>query len=260
MPRNSNPLDRFDLASDAPKNRIISANWGFPGCGKNYFAFGAPGPIVLLDFNRGYEGVVEQFQFQKDIRIKSYNWLPGGDDAESQDLAVEIRTEFEADYEVALEHARTVIIDLESELWEVYRYAEFGAPSDNPKDFAQLNQRYRKLINMAKATNINLIMLQGMKEAWVKKVNTKTGAQGATSSDKYERWGFKELEGLVHVNIEHRRVKVAGESSRFEIEVGKSRGPGSMSVQDQTFVVDESFGFKDFAQLVFPDSEEGDWE
>lgn len=259
--KSNDPLDRFPKAPSQIKNRLISANFGFPGCGKTRWALGGPAPVVLLSLNNGYEGIIEDLQATKDIRVKDYEWLPDPDSGTLQADAQGIMEQFMEDYEVAIQCARTVIIDLESELWEVGRYAQFGAPSDNPKDFAPLNQKFRRIVNMAKATDVNLILLQAMKERWQPRVNKSSGKMGAASTDLYERWGFKELEGLVHVNIEHRRVKVPGESSRFEIELGKSRGPGSRDVQDHTFTVtDPDTGFLELALQMYPDSSPEDWQ
>ena len=257
----SDPLARFPKADAAVKNRIIAGSYGFPGCGKTAWWLGAPGPIVLLSFNKGYEGVIEQFQDLKDIRVVDYDWVYNPDAEGMQDDAEAIITQFYSDYELAIQHARTVIVDLESELWEVARYAEFGAPADNPRNFDKLNSRMRRLVNMAKATDVNLGMLQAMKERYNKQTNKNTGAKGFAASGEFERWGFKELEGLVHQNIEHRRVKVDGGQTRFEIEVGKARGPGSRDVQDQTFEVkDPKMGFMEFALQLFPDSDVSNWE
>lgn len=39
-----------------------------------------------------------------------------------------MREDFEKDFAHACTVARTVIVDKESDAWEVFRYAEFGAP------------------------------------------------------------------------------------------------------------------------------------
>lgn len=252
MPKSKRSLaDRFVKADQDVKNRIIAASFGENGTGKTSFWLGAPGPIVVFSIDQGLEGVIEKYQNSKDIYVKQIEWAPT--ETLDQSDAITLRDGFEEDFEYTLKEtdARTILIDKESDLWELYRYAEFGAPKDAPLNYPALNQRYRRMVNLPKAYGVNFGLIQGMKDAWVPKVNPKTGAQGAASSGDRKRWGFKELQDLVHINIEHTRV-----DGEFGIAVGKSRGPGSASVQDKTFL---DCAFIDFAQMVFPDSEESDW-
>jgi hypothetical protein len=244
----ADPFSRF-VKADAPyKPRIIGRSAGEPGTGKTHFWLGAPGPIVVMSFDQGLEGVVEKFQDLKDVHVAQYDWSPT--EELSQEEAVELRDTFTKDFEHAIQHARTVIIDRESDLWELFRYAEFGAPNDAPRNYPQLNQRYRRLINMPKSTDINFGLIQGMKSVWGQKAKS---SGGLTPFDTGERTsaGFGELEGLVHVNIEHVR-----EDGEFKIRVGKSRGPGAMEVQDQEYA---GLTFAEFGQLLFPDSDEDSW-
>lgn len=233
------------------KNRLIWASVGQPGSGKTHFALTAPGPIAVFSLDRGLEGVVEGFQKTKDIYVAEYDWNPTEDLDQSE--AVDLRDKFIADFEDALTRARTIVWDRESDLWELFRYAEFGAPNDSPRNYPALNQRYRRLINMAKASDVNFGCLQGMKAEWAAKVNKKTGAQGAAATGNLIRAGFGELEGLVHVDLHHFYDKV---EKSYNIEVGKSRGPGGFDVQGETF---GTIDFPTLAQAVFPGTEEDDW-
>lgn len=205
-----------------------------------------------MSFDKGLEGVVEKYQADKEIYIAEYDWSPTED--LDQDEAVRLRDKFTEDFEYAIQHARTVVWDKETDVWEIFRYAEFGAPNDAPRNYPALNQRMRRLVNMPKATSINFGVIQGMKDEWGTKINKKTGAQGAAATGERIRAGFSEIQGLVHVDLLHRYVK---DSKTFEIEVGKSRGPGGFNVQGETL---PDMTFATFAQLVFPDSEEEDWQ
>jgi len=243
---------RFVKADQDVKNRLIWASVGAPGSGKTHFALTAPAPIVVFSMDRGLEGVVEPFQKKKDIYVAEYDWSPTED--LDQQVAIDLRDKFIEDFEDAVQNARTVIWDKETDIWEMFRYAEFGAPNDSPRNYPALNQRYRRLINMAKASDINFGCLQGMKAEWASKVNKKTGAQGAAATGAMIRAGFGELEGLVHVDLFHRYDKAEKD---YIIEVGKSRGPGGFEVQGETL---SNVTFAELAQMVFPDSTDEDWE
>jgi hypothetical protein len=243
--------DRFVKATEDCKPRIIGASFGEEKVGKTTFWLGAPGPIVIFNLDQGLEGVVEKFQVEKDIYVSEIKWAPT--DQLDQDEAIELRDTFAADFEHILKStdAKTIIIDKESDLWELYRYAEFGAPKDAPLNYPSLNQRYRRVMNLPKAYGVNFGLIQGMKDEWAPKVNPKTGAQGAASTGARKRWGFKELPSIVNVNIEHSRH--AGE---FRIAVGGTRGPGSENVADQTFT---NSSFVELGMLMFPGTSEDDW-
>lgn len=252
MAKKTSEFTRFTKAEDDVKQRLIWAGYGEPGSGKTHFALSAPGPIVIISLDKGLEGVVEKVQKEKDIYIAEYDWSPTED--LDQQYAVELRDKIIEDFEHAIQVARTVIIDKETDLWELFRYAEFGAPNDSPRNYPALNQRMRRLINMPKATNINFGVIQGMKSEWAAKVNRKTGAQGAAATGERIRAGFSEIEGLVHIDLHH---KYNRDDKSYVIDVGKSRGPGGFDVQGSTW---ENIDFPTLAQLVFPESAAEDWQ
>lgn len=249
----------YDVQMRAPVHNFCAEDVVVHNSGKTSFWLGAPGPIVFMSFDQGLEGVVQKYQDEKDIYVAEYEWAPTED--LSQDAAIELRDKFTEDFEYALKHAKTVVWDREDDIWELFRYAEFGSPNDAPRNYPALNQRYRRLINMPKPLDINFGLIQGMKDEWGSKVNKKTGAQGAASTGNRIRKGFSEIDGLVHINLEHRRKKQVDDDGTittvFEIEVGKARGPGGQDVQDQTF---QDLNFQSFASLVFPGTDpDVDW-
>lgn len=246
---------RFEKATveNYYRPRLIGLSCGEPGTRKTSFWLEAPGPIVLFSFDRGLEGVVDRVlrdQPDKEVYVREYEWAPTAELDQTE--AMKIRDQFTADFEYAVQHARTVIWDKEDMIWELFRYAEFGAPNDAPRNYPQLNQRYRRLINMPKATAINFGCIDGMKDEWARKVNAKTGAAGAASTGNRIRSGFGELDGLVHVVLHHSGTGPAD----WNIHAGKARGPGGVEVAGQDW---GNLSFKEFAMLIFPDSQEADW-
>lgn len=253
---------RFVKAGEDVRHRIIAASYGEVGTGKTTWWLGAPAPIFIQSFDRGLEGVVESFAKDKDIRVAEYELMnPDGSELD-QDRGIEVRDKFIEDYEYALKHARTIVWDKETDVYDAFKYAEqgsvYGDSGTKPLDWDRLHARLRRLINMAKATDVNFGLIQGMKNEWGKGgVNQNTGKKGIVATGGRVRKGMADVDALVHINIEHVRVPGAdGEPSKFVLNVGKSRGPGSKDVQDQQF---ENLTFAEFAQLVFPESSEEDW-
>lgn len=250
-------MDGFEEVPDDPKPRILGLSYGEWGTGKSALWLGAPGPIALFDFDEGAEGVAEDFKKEKDIRIKRYTWSAVNDDA--QDEAKEIRDDFFESYAKAIEHARTVIIDKGSQLWEIVRYAEFGEPSGAPRDYYPLNKWMTRLFSMAKASDANFGMIDGMKDKWATKAKEGGGSKGVNTGQR-ERRGFGEAEEASFVVLYHEK----DEDGNFLYTVQKSRGPGAHEVQGVTVAIENDpeeklKAFRQLAVRIFPDTDESDW-
>lgn len=247
MPKEKNVFSRYERADDSSKHRIVAASFGEVGTGKTSFWLGAPGPIVVQTLDQGLEGVVETFANDKEIYVANYDLGYGVGEEYTHEVAIAAREKFIEDFEHALTHARTIIWDRESDMFSLFSYAESGTTDKYgalvPKDWDKLKGSIRRLIAMAKATDVNFGVIQGMRDEWSKGKMGKTGNR--------VRNGMEDIDALMHINLEHLRV-----DGKFSIKVGKSRGPGGKDVQDQTF---SDLSFSDFAQLVFPDSKEEDW-
>ncbi len=252
----SNAFSRYQRADDTCKQRIVAASYGEVGSGKTSWWLGAPGPIVVQTLDQGLEGVVEPFAKEKEIYVANYDLGKEPGSAFTVDLARQAMEKFVEDFEHACQHARTIVWDRETDLWNLAFFAEFGTDdafgAAPPKDWDRLKGKIRRLIAMAKATDVNFGIIQGMKNEWVQKVNKNTGAKAAAQSGGRIRAGMDDIDALVHINIEHVR-----ENGEFAINVGKSRGPGSRDVQDKSF---PNLSFVEFACLVFPDSQPEEWE
>jgi hypothetical protein len=253
----SNTFARYIKADSAYRQRIIAASQGEVGTGKTSFWLGAPGPIVILTLDQGLEGVVEQHASTgKEIYIADYDLGQTVGDEFTHAKAVEARDKFVEDFEHAIGHARTIVVDRETDMWNLFFFAEFGTDdafaAAPPKDWDRLKGKIRRLISMAKASDVNLGLIRGMKNEWVQKVNPKSGAKAAAQSGNRVPAGMEEIDALVHITLEHTH-----KGQEFGLHVGKSRGPGGHEIQDQDFT---NLTFKEFAMLVFPDSNESDWE
>lgn len=247
-----NNFTRYTKADATIKQRIIAASVGEPGSGKTTFWLTAPAPIIIMSFDKGLEGVVEPFAKKKEIYVAEFEWAPAPGAELDQQEAIDLREKFTETFEHAILHARTIVWDKETDVWGLFKYAEFGvSEKGKPQDWDSLKQRVRRLINMPKALDINFGIIQGMKNEWVPEVNKKTGVKGITQSGAKIRAGMDDVEALVHIDLMHVRDK-----GTFILNVSKSRGPGSRDVQDQSFT---NLTFPDLAQLVFPDSSAEDW-
>ena len=239
----------FVKADQDVKLRLIGASYGEQKVGKTSFWLSAPGPIYVQSFDYGLEGVIQKFQKDKEIYVREYDWAPGKEGL-TQDDAIELRDQFVADFETALTNGRTIVWDKETEVWELFRYAEFGGPSDAPRNYPELNQRYRYHIRRPYDLGVNFGLIQGVRDKWVSKADKRTGEMKPHFTGERVRTGFGEVGTLVQIDMWHKR-----EGGKFYIDVGGCRQ--NAELQDVQF---EGLTFPEIAQLVFPDSAAEDWE
>lgn len=248
--------DRFPSADPTRRIRSIILASGDAGTGKTRFGLTGPVPILYQSLDKGLEGVVEEFvEAGKEIYVADYDWTPGADDF-SQAFAREMRDKFIEDYLAALDAgARTIVWDKETDVWEMFRYAEFGKPNEAPKDYAKLNQRYIAIVNAVKNYNASLMVIQAMKDTWgqVGPVSASTGKRGLAKTGEKARRGFERMDELVFTELHFRREP--GEvGPEFTIDVGKCRQ--NSALQDQSF---PGMSFATFGTLLIPGTSEADW-
>lgn len=214
--------------------------------GTSHFWLTAPGPVIVFSLTPGdLEGTVEHFAEKKPVYLKEYEWAPAEDGSFTKEDAIALRDEIIADFYQACSIARSVILDKESGFWELFRYAEFGAPkADMPRDFDKVNQLYKKFIMRPKALTINFGMIQSMKDEW---------ASATKKSGGLRAWGFGDCARIAHTILEHERSETPGE---FITTVRGTRGPGMKSVTDQAYT---NLDVPTLGQMLFPDTDESDW-
>jgi hypothetical protein len=240
MPKKSD-FGNFTPLAKVPPRRLLVASGGPPKTGKNHFGLTAPGPIFGQYFDPGgLEGMAEKFLVAplgpKEIYQAQYRFNKRTDD---QAHAKEVKAQFIADYEAALGWARTIQWD-ETEFYEVCRFAEFGRESAKGREYGPLNGEYRGLIQAAYDAGVNLHLIHKLKEKW--EDDKPTGTMIAS--------GFPQVAGIVQVNLRHAWSLEDG----FQIEIASCR----QNMRLAGLKADMSF--TDLAMLVYPETEEGDWQ
>lgn len=239
-------------------HRDIAKISGEVGSGKTFYALTAPGPTVVFNIDRGLEGVVENEEFaEKDIYQHVIDWSPGEteDDDDLMSTAIKLRDEFRSKLrEVLAAGARSIIVDTESRLWEIYRYAEWGTATGNLRDFAKLNQRYEDFINVVKSSEANLFLIQSMKDNWNMK-----GEAWRVEGRKV--WGYEHLASAVMTEMHFRLdddvpVDESNEDPnyRYVVDIGKCRH--NLKLQHTT---QPRMSFPQMGRLMIPGSKKADW-
>ena len=250
----------FEAVDDAVNYRLVWRSYGPEKTGKNHFGLTAPGPIAIQSFDIGLEGMVEKFATgagvpKREIKVRSYAFDAGNT---SKSAAEELREKFIADFQIALKKARTIIWDTETELWELFRHAEFGlnqqgVASDAPKDYVKLNAAYRDLIQLAYDTGVNLQLIQKVKEKWTTYEAVDRDGRKVLrpqASGVYEPTGFKEAGYIVQMNLQHSWEKERG----FVVKLLNCRQNMTMAGEEFTNIT-----FPELATVIFGEESEEAW-
>ena len=241
------------------KPRLIYRSWGEEKTGKDHFGLTMPGPYVKHQFDPGgLEGVADKFLDQKEMRIFGYKRLAKRKFKDKDSALIawneakRQRDEFIENLEISLRLARSISID-ESEAWELFRFAEFGNPSNAPKNYELLNDDYRDVIQMAVDARINLQLVQKLKNEWGNYDDY--NADGKKIKKPYQTGnriptGYGELQYIVQANIQHVWTKERG----FWITVVNCRQ--NMAVGGKEY---EGAEFSDLATEIFPQTGVENW-
>ena len=228
----------FAAVTQQITQRLIIALSGLEKTGKSHFAFTAPGPIAYLSLDFGDEGVIQKFATKKPILKKEYK-VPtirrskNRDDAMTE--AEKVWEEFKDDYLFSLENCRTVIVDTETEVYELIRLAKFGKLEQvKSHHYGPVYRELKEvLIKAAYESDANVILLQRLKKAYA---NDKwTG--------EYEASGYSGIPFDVQVNC---RTFIDNEGA-FALYIDNCRQNATLRGQTITGPMLE---FKYLAQLV----------
>lgn len=142
-------------AGDVRKTRrLLLGTDGPPDSGKTEFALSAPGPGIVLGLDRGFDAVLDN-QFPPATRRPDFAFkvitVPKATSV-TQSEALDYWRTFYAAYKGALSNtdARTVVLDGDSDSWELQRLAEFGKLTQIPPIlYTNVNSARRAMIARA---------------------------------------------------------------------------------------------------------------
>ena len=242
---------------------IIGASEGEAGSGKTHFWLTAPDPIAWFGFDpdglRGLRGnplfkskVIRAINYNEDLNLGK---LPKDERVERSLEALE---RFKEDWDVAARKARTLIVDKESMLYEMIRYAHDEVESPDPKNFHEIHQMYAGWLADAMNRKLNVGFIRDIRDSWGRTGQSRNGNPqwGYTGVMKPE--GNKKIRGLVHVALSHRYAEDEG---MFAVKVG-GLDPPKCRLGSKKLLGKELYDatFADVAMKLYPESEESDWE
>lgn len=207
--------------------------------GKTYFALTAPDPIIVFNFDRSLDGVVQQFRDKgkriivagmpgsggegKQKRLPHYDFSNAkperekGEAIKGQSYTKKVMKavrpiwrQFVKDYKEALRSdARTIVLDTGTGFWLLARHAMWGAVSPPGAHLAgTIKEEFSSLVREAEETDKNVIWLHRVKPEYVDKTD-KSGNKQSVKTSRFERAGHSEMGFDVQMNVRMRKEKVS---------------------------------------------------
>lgn len=178
-----------DDVIDRPYRLVASVN-GREKTGKTHFGLTAPEPIFFINVDIGTEGVLDKFQaegkkiYLYDVKVpktvsKDY-YAP---------MWESLKKVFQKVYQAG---TGSVIVDTDTEVYELARLAKFGKLSQvMPQHYTEVNNEYREILRLAYDSPMNSVFIHKMKAKYVNNVRT----------SEYEPSGFSDMEYQSQINI-----------------------------------------------------------
>lgn len=246
------PEPTFTKVSAEPKKRLILSVEALQKRGKTNFALTAPGPICVHNFDSGLEGVAHKFAdkdlFSCEYRLPLSNRLPGSPTTPLVDAAIKVWEEFVSNYRASLKRFKSVVIDTESESWELARLARLGKlASVLPHQYTTVNSEYRELLRLALDSDANLILLRKMKKEYIN--DKPTGG--------YIGSGFGDTGFIVQCTLHGYREDGAEGLDKFKMRVVDCR---QNPLLGGTIITGTDINFPKLATMILPGTTEDDWK
>lgn len=275
LPRSFAQQGFVEASSVRARKRLLIGLDGPPDSGKTEFALSCPGPGLGIILDRGLDGCLDN---PNPPKSRNDNWgfkvisipLP------TQSVQREYLTywqEFYKWYKLALENleANSILIDGDSDSWELQRLAEFGKLTQVPPImYTNVNAARRAMYARAWDSCKIVVFTNKIKKEYETVYNTDGTAQMDGSgkemrkwSGNYERQGFPDQDYLFHMQLStmyrpesyNEKLKVTIPAS-FGIRINKCK-------RSAEFVGAELWGeesnFRGLVQLVYPEVPLQDW-
>lgn len=189
--------------------KVLMSIWGPTGSGRTSLALTAPGPIKFAHAGEKIAGVINRYSRDKDIRVMNFGCILSGSAQEMSDQASPHWSKLESGVKESLHDGstRSMIVDTDTEAWELIRMAFFGEL--NPKGrtdslYGPVNGRWRSMWKAARAQDLcNFIVIGQAKDEYVQV--TKDGRKSSEKSGRLIQAGQKEVAYMSDVVIETSR-------------------------------------------------------
>jgi hypothetical protein len=197
------------------QRHILIGTDGWPNTGKTEFGLSAPGPGIVICLDRGFDGVFDNPNPPK-TRREDYAFkviqIPLATQV-AQPEYLEYWRAFYAEYKKALANpdCRTVVLDGDSDSWELQRLAEFGKLEQIPAiRYTAVNASRRAMIARAFDSGKIVISTNKLKDEYSSKTDA-NGKEVQTKTGKEKRQGFADQDYLYQLQLRHLHNQETGQ-------------------------------------------------
>lgn len=194
--------------------RLLIGTDGPSDSGKSEFALSAPGPGLAICLDRGIDGVLDN---PKPPATRRDGWafkviaVPTATQAKQPEYLDYWRSFYDV-YKSALDNpdCRSVLVDGDSDSWELQRLAEFGKLTQiPPMMYTSVNAARRAMYNRAWDSKKIVIATNKIKKEYETirnddgTPNLKDGKEQREWTGDWERQGFPDQDYLFHIQLRH---------------------------------------------------------
>ena len=232
-------------------NIIVSVS-GLPKSGKNYFAYTFPDPIKVYCFNGGAEFVKSLFS-KKQIDVHNFR-LPIVDST-TMEWALPVWREFYQEYKADIEKEKylTYVLDTGTEVENMCQQAVLeDLQQDKPTkeklgttEFLFRNLQMKALFDRARDSGANLVVLNYLKEKWIKVPGEKTAQN--TGELILDGWQKTETQADINLELRVRMKEAKGKKKQVTVATIKSLRFGRDHVGEEF----EDLTYDDLIALLF---------
>jgi hypothetical protein len=239
----------------AKLRHILIGSDGWSNTGKSEFGLSCPGPGIFLCLDRGFDAMLDNPNPPKarrdDFAFKVIK-VPLATQA-AQPEYLEYWRQFYAEYKKALDNAdaRTVILDGDSDSWELQRLAEFGKLEQVPAiRYTSVNAARRAMIARAFDSGKIVIFTNKLKDEY-KNVEGDKNKQEKTGNVK--RQGFADQDYLYQIQLRHLHNP---ETNQFGVRIMKCKSDTSLAGME---LWGDECNFAGLVQCIYPHIPLKDW-
>ena len=257
-----------EIGPRKPQATIIMA--GIEGTGKTHWSLTAPKPLLYMSTDFGDEGVIQKAtgeiyrRAEGDYKLEiptEFRAFIDQDEKPDQRRKREgalsnfVHDEFYLPFFADLKEAvkagiKSVVWDNALDVWEFVRLSVYGRIASNRSDLQrEANSKYVELVRHCNIHDVNLIMINHLKNRWDAYDDPRTGETKWKKTNDYEMQGFDKAPILVACNLWTKFTP----PDNFEVQVKKCR--------DRPEYVGQTFPAMPFVELMamlIPDVES--WE
>lgn len=213
--------------SDAPtrftRRCVFMSIYGETGTGRTTLALTAPGPIGLAHTAEKIDGIVQKFLDEKVIRLVNFGGTFRGDVKEIADQANPIWEGMKRAWYDGIDNwARTVVMDTDTEAWEMIRLARLGTVNPfnpSPHIWGPINGEWRSLFKHYRGQErCSVIGIGQSKDEYKTKIIK--GKEVSKATGRTIRAGQKEMGYMSDVIVRTYREIVDG-SPKFSAVIEK---------------------------------------